>query len=216
MSSSAAALHDVAQGSDDWREARSGLITASRFADVIAVRRDGKPTAARAKYLRLLAFERLANAPVREIHSRSMEWGTELETFAREAYELETGRFVTQAGLVIHPEHPFIGCSPDGLIGADGGLEIKCPHDETVHIGTWLDGMPADHLPQVQGAMFVTGREWWDFVSYDPRQAEHLNLYVQRISRDQDYIDALEIGLLQFEAELQQLVEELKGKGVAR
>lgn len=212
--SSAALHHDLEQGSAEWHEARAGRITASRFADVIALRRDGKPTAAREKYLRQLAFERLAQAPSREIQSRSLEWGTELEAFAREAYELETGRFVTQAGFVTHPAYDFIGSSPDGLIGSDGGLEIKCPHDESVHVGTWLDGMPADHAAQVQGTMFVTGREWWDFVSYDPRQRDGLRLYVQRIERDQAYIDTLERGLLQFEAELQQLVQQLEAKGV--
>lgn len=208
-------MNNVEQGSDQWRELRAGMITASRFADVIAVRRDGKPTAARDKYMRLLAFERLSGAPAHSISSRSMEWGSELETYAREAYELDVGAFVTQSGFVTHPNHSFIGCSPDGLIGTDGGIEMKCPHDEAVHINTWLDGMPADHVPQVQGCMFVTGRQWWDFVSYDPRQSETFRLYVQRIERNQAYIDQLEIALLQFEAELQQMIQILKKKAAA-
>lgn len=205
-------MNNPEQGTEEWRAQRAGMITASRFADVVAVRRDGKPTAAREKYMRLLAFERLSGAPAKEIHSRSLEWGSELETYARAAYELETGEFVTQSGFIAHPSHDFIGCSPDGLIDESGGIEMKCPHDEAVHINTWLEGMPADHLPQVQGCMFVTGRQWWDFASYDPRQSERFCLYVQRIERDQTYIDKLEIALLQFEAELQQMIKTLEKK----
>lgn len=200
------------QGTDEWRAQRAGRITASCFADVLAKRKDGSPTAARAKYMRLLAFERLSGVPAHEIHSRSLAWGSELESYARKAYELESGNLVAQSSFVTHPLYDFIGSSPDGLIGADGGLEMKCPHDEAVHIATWLDGMPDDHIPQVQGNMFVTGRQWWDFVSYDPRQGERLRLYVQRIPRDQTYINALERELLQFEAELRQLIKALEEK----
>lgn len=203
------------QGSDEWLQERAGKLTASRFHDVIATRRDGKPLQARQDYMLQLAFERTAGAPRQGINSRSLEWGSELEDFARESYELESGDLVTSVGFVIHPTHSFIGGSPDGLVGNDGLIEIKCPHDEKVHVRTWLEGMPPAHVAQIQGNLFVTGRQWADFISYDPRQGGRFRLYVQRIERDQAYIDKLEIALLQFEAELQQMIQILKKKAAA-
>lgn len=200
------------QRSVEWHADRAGKITASRFIDVIAVRRDGKPTEGRTKYMHQLVFERLAASPKREVSSKSMAWGAEVEGFARDAYELRTGNIVTQAPFLLHPRYDFIGCSPDGLIDADGGLEMKCPHDESVHIATWLDGMPRDHLPQVQGSMLVTGRRWWDFVSYDPRQGERFRLYIERIERDDEYISTLAASLLQFNAEAIAMQAELERK----
>jgi len=202
-----------AQRSEAWALARAGKITASCFADVIAVRKDGKPTAARQKLMYQLVFERLAGIPRHEVGSKSMDWGTDLEAHAREAYEIETGNIVVESPFLLHPVHDTIGASPDGLVSTDGGIEMKCPHDEAVHIQTWLEGMPEDHIPQVQGNMLVTGRQYWDFISYDPRQGEKWRLYVQRIPRDDDYINnKLLPGLLQFEAELQAMVETLRRK----
>lgn len=200
------------QRSDHWYEARAGKITASRFGDVIAVKRDGKPTAERMRYMRELVFERLAMQPKHEVSSKSLNWGTEVEEFARRAYELRTGNIVTLSPFVLHPDHDFIGASPDGLIDDDGGLEMKCPHSEDVHVLTWLDGMPSDHMPQVQGNMMVTGRQWWDFVSYDPRQGDRFRLYVQRVQRDQDYIDRMLEELLRFQAESLAMQAELERK----
>lgn len=200
------------QRTEEWRRARAGKITASRFADVIAVKRDGSPTAARSKYMRELAFERLAGEPMHEASGRALTWGIEVEQYAREAFELETGLIVEPADFVLHPEYDFIGCSADGLVGKTGGYESKCPMDESVHVQTWLEGMPADHIPQVQGCMFVTGRQWWAFTSYDPRACERLRLYHQRIDRDEVFIANLKTHLLAFEAELQQMVEELRRK----
>lgn len=168
----------IEQRSEAWRLARAGKLTASRFRDVIAVKRDGKPTAARDKYMREMVFERLAGVPRHEINGPSLKWGTEAESFAREAYELETGYLVEASEFVVHPDYPFIGCSPDGLIGQEGGYESKCPMDEAVHIHTWLNGMPDEHMPQIQGCMWVTGRSWWTFVSYDPRLNERLRLFL--------------------------------------
>lgn len=202
----------IEQGTQEWREDRAGRITASRFIDVIAVRRDGKPTEGRTKYMQQLVFERLADAPKREVSSKSMAWGKEVEDFAREAYELRTGNIVAKSGFITHPRYPFIGASPDGLVDTIGGIEMKCPHDEAVHVATWLSGMPADHMPQVQGSMWVTGRQWWDFISYDPRQAERFRLYIERIQRDEKYIADLAGALLQFQAEAVAMQAELEAK----
>ena len=101
------------------------------------------------------------------------------------------------------------GASPDGYVSDDGGLEIKCPYQTAIHIETLQKGMPKEHTPQVQGCMWISGRQWWDFVSYDPRLPEALQLYVQRIERDQAFIDKLEEEVRRFLVEVDQTVEEL-------
>jgi predicted phage-related endonuclease len=194
------------QRTEDWRAARAGKLTASRFVDVLGTK------AARAKYMREIVFERAAGIAKHEVSSKSLAWGTDVEPFLIEAYELQTGLIVKRSGFLLHPLYPFIGASPDGLVGTDGGIEGKSPHDEAVHIGTWLDGMPSEHYPQVQGNMAVTGRAWWDFISYDPRQAEPFRLYVQRVPRDDAYIARLFGELHQFNEEAEALLAQLRRK----
>jgi predicted phage-related endonuclease len=205
----------IDQRTEEWRSQRAGKITASGFADAIAMnkKKPTEPTAARMTYMRTIVAEILSGRPKHEITSKSLSWGTEAEEFARQAYELETGLVVVQSEFVTHYDYDFIGASPDGLIGTDGGIEMKSPHDEQVHIGTWLNGMPDDHIAQVQGNMMVTGRQWWDFVSYDPRQAEKYQLYIQRIARDDTYInETLLPGLLKFWAEVQQMLKRIQDR----
>ena len=206
----------IEQRSEQWFAERAGKITGSRFLDVLKVsKKDGKPLAGRSTYMRQLAFERLADTHKHSVSSKSLAWGAEIEDAAIETYELFTGNIVDKAPFIIHPTYEFIGASADGLIDDDGGIECKCPMDEAVHINTWLEGMPEDHMPQVQGAMFVTDRQWWDFLSFDPRQSEKFRLYIQRIPRDQEYINRMEKSLLQFEMELRAMVELLNQKVAA-
>lgn len=218
----------ISQGTDEWRAARAGKLTASRFADVIAfsggepgdIYKSGpkkglpKPkisTDTRNRYLREIVFERLAETPRHEVGGKATQWGTDVEAFAREAVELETGFIIDKAEFVTHPAYAFIGASPDGLIEAVGGYESKCPMDEAVHIKTLLEGMPSDHIPQVQGGMLVTARKWWLFASYDPRMPDQYRLYTQRIERDDAYINGVLLpGLLQFEAEVQAMIKRLQ------
>jgi putative phage-type endonuclease len=200
------------QRTPEWYAARAGRMTASCFVDVIAVTKAGTPTAARSKYMRSLAFERLAGMPTKGPSAKSLEWGTEAEEYAGPAYEVETGNVITPAGFVLHPTYDFIGGSPDGLVSTDGIVEIKCPHDETVHVQTLLEGMPAEHMPQVQGNLLVTGRQWADFISYDPRQSERFRLFVQRVPRDDAYCKNLLAALLQFEAELKHMLATIEQK----
>ncbi|MDQ2150089.1 YqaJ viral recombinase family protein [Alcaligenaceae bacterium C4P045] len=215
------------QRTDAWRQKRAGRITASCFVDAIAFtegegfyksgprkgqKRETISSPARERLKRELAFERLAGIAKHEVGARSLSWGRDLEDASLEAYMVQTGNIVEASGFLVHPRHPFIGGSPDGLIGTDGGLEAKCPMDEAVHIQTWLEGMPKDHIPQVQGNMMVTGRAWWDFTSYDPRQSERFRLYVQRIPRDDAYCADLLTKLLQFEMELRAMVKQLEAK----
>ena len=194
------------QRSPEWKQERCGRITASRFVDVLSTR------GTRQRYARELAFERLSNAPMHSVSSRPLTWGIEVEPFHIEAFQLATGLIVASAGFITHARYPFIGCSPDGTIGTDSGVECKSPADETVQILTWLEGMPDEHKPQVQGSMFVTGRSHWHYSSYDPRQAEPYRLYVERIERDDTFIAYLSGSLLEFNKEVDAIVAAIKAK----
>jgi predicted phage-related endonuclease len=203
-------VSDTSQGTEAWRQSRCGLLTASNFKHVIARKASGDALKARQTYMRTLAFERISQVPVHELTAKSLAWGKTNEGRARTEYEIRSGNLCTEVPLLIHPDLPFVGASPDGLVGDDGGIEIKCPISEHVHIGTWIEGMPEEHVPQVQGAMFVTGRRWWDFVSSDPRLGDHpASLYVERITRDDVFIRTLEDELWLFELELRALVKRI-------
>lgn len=209
------------QRTEQWHADRSGRLTASRFKDVIAWgERDKhgrrKPLAARTTYMRELAFERLASRSKHSFSSKATSWGTEVEQPCHDYYEIVTGNMVTKSGFVVHSKYDWLGCSPDGLIGQDGGIESKCPYNEAVHIKTWLEGMPDEHMPQVQGCMFVTGREWWDFLSFDPRQNENCRLYIETIKRDEDYLAMLHQELVQFNLDLDRMVEEVEDNARAQ
>lgn len=201
------------QGTQGWLEDRSGCATASAFADIIAVsKRDGRPLKAREDYMWKLAVERIYGTPTEQVSAASMEWGKELEPFAREAYEIQNGVLVKSCDFIPHPSIAYCGGSPDGLVGMDGGIEIKCPKDRRVHMQTWRNGMSDDHIPQVQGNLWITNREWFDFISYDPRAPTEYRLYVQRIQLDKKYILALESHVMEFLNEVKQLVGEINAR----
>lgn len=198
------------QGGADWLRDRAGHATASCFADILATGARGQPLKAREDYLMRLVVERITGEPVQTPSSFAMQWGTDAEPYARAAYEEETGSIVREVGFVKHPAHAWIGASSDGLVGAKGGIEIKCPHNSAIHLLTWETGMPEHHKPQVQGQMWVLGLDWIDFCSYDPRMhagAEHLKLYRERIARDDAYIASLERDVLAFLAQVQAKVD---------
>lgn len=198
------------QGTQAWLNDRSGCATASRFADIIAVSKsNGRPLKARDDYLWTLAGERLYGTPTEAFTAKATEWGKELEPFARQGYEIQTGNVIVPSGFVPHKSIDYCGASPDGLIESNGGVEIKCPKDRRVHIQTWRDGMPVDHLPQVQGNIWVNERDWFDFISFDPRAPEEFRLYVQRIYRDDKYILALQSHVVDFLADVERLLWEL-------
>lgn len=200
---------DAKQGSAAWLYERVGFITASRFGAVIARTKAGKPTAERDKYLWDLVVERLTGQPQDHFTSSAMQWGTEQEANSRMAYEAATGRMVEEVGFIKHPTLARVGGSPDGLIGDDGGWESKSPWNSAVHLLTWLQGMPEDHIPQVQGLMWITGRDWWDFQSFDPRLPERLQRYIQRVPRDDKFIAAMEAEIITLEAEVSATVAKI-------
>jgi hypothetical protein len=139
-----------------------------------------------------------------------MEWGTQTEPMARIAYEAQANVFVEQVAFVDHPTIEWFGCSPDGLVGETGLIEIKCPASKT-HIKYLLSGKPpAKYVPQMQCQMAVTGREWCDFVSYDPRLPEDLQLFVVRLERDVSYIMAMEEEVDKFLKEVSGMYSKLK------
>lgn len=200
------------QGSAEWLLERLGHASASRFADILAVSAKGLPLKAREDYVMQLVTERLYGRPTESASSQAMQWGRESEPLARAAYEIETGVIVTESDFVKHPTIQFVGASPDGLIGEEGGYESKCPATSRIHVATLRDGMPKEHIAQVQGCMWVTGRKWWDFISYDPRATPEFRLYVERIQRDEAYIAKLETEVVKFLAEVQAQIDSFTKK----
>lgn len=198
------------QQTPEWLAARAGHCTASKFKDVLAKPKSGSGEAVtRRSYRLMLVTERLTGLPCETYRNAAMEWGTEHEAIARMTYEAERGEIVEEVGFIPHPSMPWVGCSPDGLIGTDGGVEIKCPAQSTVHVETVHGGMPSEHRAQIQGAMWVTGRQWVDFVSFDPRMPAGLQLYVERVKRDSDYIANLEAEVAKFLVETEKMHEWL-------
>lgn len=179
-------MNDIEQRSQEWFAARLGIATASRFSAVLAKIKTGE-AAERRNYRAQLVVERLTGKQVETYQNSAMQHGTEQEPFARMAFAAKTGAIVDEVGFLRHAVIEA-GCSPDGLIDDCGMLEIKCPFQTAVHIDTLKNGMPKEHIPQVQGQMWIAGREWVDFVSFDPRMPEKLQLFVQRIMRDEEYI----------------------------
>lgn len=201
------------QRTEEWHQQRAGKFTGSRFCDVLARnKRTGEPLKAWHDLIWQMVVERMTGEAVEGPTGFALQWGAEVEPFAREAFEMETGKIVKESGFIVHPNFPFAGCSPDGLIGTDGGLEMKCPKSSIVHLQRFLDGMPEEYEAQVHGCMWVTGRSHWSFVSYDPRMPETHRLYIQVIERDETYIARLEEAVLEAESFVQAKLQELMTK----
>ena len=159
---------DVPQGSTEWLRARLGVATASRAADALSVLKSGAPAKARMDYAMDLAFERVAGQPLDRAVTTAMNRGSELEPDARAAYEARTGILVDQMGFALH-DTLKAGASPDGLIGADGLLEIKCPFGQDRIARIWATNDVSDYVAQVEWQMWILGRQWCDVAIYDPR-----------------------------------------------
>ena len=172
---------DCVQGSDEWFAARLGIVTASHFKDVL------NSKTGRGTYMMRLVAEKQQGKPQESFQSEAMKNGTENEQYARKYYEDMNEVAVQQVGFILMGQ---IGCSPDGLVGTDGGIEIKCSEGPTHYRIILADKMPTTHIPQVQGNMWVAGRQWWDFISYDV-WGKYKPFYCKRIYRDQPYIDKL-------------------------
>ena len=208
-------MDGAAQGTDAWLVERAGRVTASRISDVMAQGRAGKQSATRANYMAELACEILTGIPANGFTSPAMQWGTDHEDQAKASYTLETGRVVTEVGFVPHSKIEQAGASPDGLVGNDGLVEIKCPNSAT-HIAT-LRGANIDrkYLLQMQWQMVCTGREWCDFVSFDPRLPDHLSLYVMRVDSDAELQAEITAAVLSFLLDLDAMLSDLAKLGGA-
>lgn len=196
------------QGSDEWFVARMGKVTASRVADILAKTKSGY-SASRDNYLAQLVCERLTNEKTEGFINSAMQRGTDIEPLARAAYESIKDVLVDEVGFVPHPSIIMAGASPDGLVGDDGLLEIKCPNTAT-HIETLLSQtVPGRYNTQMQFQMACTERSWCDFVSFDNRLPEELQLFVKRIPRDNMYIRLMEDEIVKFLNELDIKIAQL-------
>jgi putative phage-type endonuclease len=194
----------IEQGSPEWFAQRLGKVTASRVADVIAKTKTGYSTS-RENYMAQLVCERMTGTVAESFSNAAMVHGTETEPLARAAYEAHADVLVDEVAMIQHPTIEQAGASPDGLVGDDGQLEIKCPNTAT-HIDTLLSQtVPGEYVTQMQWQMACTGRQWCDFVSFDPRMTDGLQLFVKRVPRDNAYIQMLE-------EEVKKFLTELDGK----
>lgn len=198
------------QGTDEWLSERMGKATASRMSDIMAKGRGGAPSATRKTYLSQLVLERLTGKPMATFKSEAMQNGTDTEEQARASYMLATFGDVQEVGFIEHPKIPMSGCSPDGLIGDDGGLELKCPQPAK-HISTLMGGnIDRPYMLQMQWSMACTGREWWDFASFNPDFPDEMRLHVRRVPAEPELIAELEEAVASFLVEVASAVNGLR------
>ena len=202
-------IHMMEQRSPEWFAHRLGRVTASKIADVMAQTKSG-PGAARKNYMADLVAERLTGEAREGFSNAAMQWGTDQEPAARAAYEFLHDAAVTEVGFIDHPRIEMAGCSPDGLVGDTGMVEIKCPNTAT-HIDTLLAGaIDGKYIKQMQFQMACAKRSWCDFVSYDPRLPAEMQLWVKRIDANFAEQEAIESAVNEFLADTAQKVEALR------
>lgn len=198
----------IEQGTPEWLAQRCGKVTASRVSDILAKTKTG-PAASRANYMAQLIAERLTGTVAESYTNAAMQHGTDTEAEARNAYSFYQNVDVELVGFVDHPSIDMCGASPDGLVSGNGLVEIKCPNTAT-HIDTLLGGsVPSKYLHQMQWQMECTGRQWCDFVSYDPRLPEHMRLFVRRVELDTDGLRDTRAAILTFQDEIAAKIEAL-------
>jgi putative phage-type endonuclease len=196
------------QQSPEWFAARCGKVTASRVADIIAKTKTGY-SASRENYLAQLVCERMTQKPAESYSNAAMQWGTDQEPFARAAYEANKDVLVEEVGFVLHPTIEGAGASPDGLVGEYGLVEIKCPNTAT-HIQTLLDQkIPEKYVTQMQWQMACAKRDWCDFVSFDPRMEEGLQLFIKRVEYHPLYVAELEKEVIYFLMDVEDKINKL-------
>lgn len=203
----------IEQRSDEWFAARCGSVGASQIFDLMATTRNGTPTAGRVNLKAKLVIERLTGVQEDGFKSAAMQWGIDQEANARTAYEAHTGEFVTEVGLYRHPTIKGTHASPDGLVGDDGLVEIKCPNSATHIEALKTQKIDRRYILQMQWQMACVGRQWCDFVSYDPRMPERLQLFIQRVERDNKLVAEIEAAVTEFLTEVVGDVEALNAIG---
>jgi putative phage-type endonuclease len=204
------AFAGVEQGSEEWLKIRLGKVTASGVADVLAKTKSGV-SASRGNYLIKLALQRVTGVVEEGFTNDAMQWGIDNEAQARVAYEVKSNNFVDQIAFVEHPTIAWFGASPDGLINNDGLVEIKCPNSATHWSYIKAGEPPIKYYIQMQAQMACTGRQWCDFVSFDPRMPDRSKLFVKRVMRSNDFISDMETEVITFLNEV--AIEVLLMKG---
>lgn len=195
---------DCEQNTPDWFKWRVGIPTASNFDKIVTSK--GEPSKQRTKYMYQLAGERITGKMEETYKNANMQRGIEMESEARQVYELINNVEILKVGLCIEEGETVYAASPDGLVGKDGLIEIKCPQI-TTHVEYLLKTeLPTEYFQQVQGQLLVTNRKWNDFISYYPG----MKPLIVRVQRDEKFIKALKIELEVFCKELNQLIERIK------
>jgi putative phage-type endonuclease len=185
---------EIIQGTPEWHQARLGCLTASRANDACAA----ESTAAYQNYLWQLVAERETGQAEESYSNADMQRGTDMEPIARAAYEAHTGTFVTQTGFWLHPEIKHFGASPDGLVGDEGLIEIKCPRTST-HLRYLSEGkVPTKYKRQMICQLLCTRRKWVDFVSFDDRVRESKRLFIVRYTPTEKEITELSESIHKF------------------
>jgi putative phage-type endonuclease len=198
------------QRTDDWFAARLGKVTASSLYKVLAKTKTGYG-ADRGNYMTQLVLERVTNTKADSYTNAAMQWGIDQEPFARAAYEAAKGVLVDEVAFVPHPTIEMAGASPDGLVGDDGMVEIKCPDSKTA-LECWLSDNPVEgkYFAQMQWQMRCADRDWCDYVVFDPRMPAKAQLFVTRVKRDDEWLATTEAEVVKFLAEVDAKVAALK------
>lgn len=202
-------LTTIPQGSDEWKAARCGSLGASVIHEVMAKTKTGY-SASRANRLAKILLERLTGREEDIFVTKAMQQGKDREPEARTAYTFLTDNDVTEVGIFVHPVIPRTHASPDGLVGEDGLIEIKCPepaeHLETIR----LQRIPDKYVKQMLWQMRCTGRQWCDFVSYNPDFPGNMRLFVKRVRWDEIQITEIEAEVIKFMADLGEKIGDLE------
>ena len=201
-------ITEIEQGSASWHELRLGKVTASRVSDVLTNGRGGAVSKTAESYMMELIAEKLTGMTKPFFENDAMRWGTETEPQARSMYEINND-FITVDEVAFIEFNDFIGVSPDGLIGDDGMLEIKCPTSTTQIKRALSDDYSADYKSQIQMQLWVSGREWCDFVSFDPRLDCEASYLHKRVFRDEEYIKQMEVKVFAFVERMNELINKL-------
>lgn len=198
------------QRDDAWYSMRCGRFTASRFAKLMAMTKSG-PSASRKNLIAEIVAERITGKCVQGFTNAAMQRGIEMEDEARTAYQMLTGEFVEEIDFIVHPDLDFVGASPDGLIGSDGMVELKCPDSMGKHLDAIQNNAHAQEYKwQIQGQLWVAGREWNDAVSYDPRWPMPMDVICKRVYRDEKAIAELEAACIEANEEINEIIKGLR------
>lgn len=198
------------QGSAEWFAVRAGSLTGSRIYEACAKTKAGKYYASRDDLLMEKLIERLTGQPAQHFVTDAMAWGNMYEGEARAVYETRKGVMVQDCGYLEHPSIAHSGASPDGLVGEDGVIEIKCPTTKT-HLETMLSGeIPEQYIYQMAWEIDSAGRKWADFISYDPRLPGNLSFFCVRYVPSPDFLEYLRKEVIQFLDELARLEEKVR------